>query len=87
MNKEELLKAFAGMSAEDQQAIRAQLKKSETQGKETPCCPGPIKEHMMEMMKAMIEKGQENPMKMCQQMMQMCQEKMGQMGRKAVVDV
>jgi len=79
MKKEDFLKAFAEMSAEDRQVILAQL----TKAKDSPCCPGPSKQHMMEMMKALMEKGQENPMAMCQEMMRMCQQKMGQLAGKS----
>ncbi len=69
MNKEEVLKAFEGLSAEDQRAIRVELAERGAAG----CCSADeMQQHMAAMMKMM--QSSEKPMECCQQMMEMCQE-------------
>ena len=71
MNKEESLKAFEGLSAEDQQAARTRLTERGAVG----CCSADeMQQHMAAMMK-MIQSS-EKPMECCQQMMGMCEQMM-----------
>ena len=71
MNREDVLRAFEGLSAEDQQAVRTELAERASAG----CCgAGEIKQHMAAMMKMM--QSSEKPMEGCQQMIGMCQEMM-----------
>ncbi len=74
MKKEEFLKAFEEMSAEDQESIRAEIVAKGASREE--CCSGPMKEHLTEMMKKM--KASEDPMAMCSEMMRMCCDMMGE---------
>lgn len=72
MKKEDFVKAFAEMSAQDQEAIRAEvMAKGASQ---ESCCSGPMKEQLT----AIIEKmeASDDPMAMCSEMMRMCCEKM-----------
>ena len=64
MNKEEVLRAFEKLSAEDQQALRTELA-----GRVSAGCWGPdeMQEHMAAMMKMMGSS--EKPMESCQEMM------------------
>ena len=71
MKAEDFLRAFAEMSADDQQAVRSRILSS---GSEESCCSGAMKEHVTGMMKKM--EASEDPMAMCQEMMRMCMEKM-----------
>lgn len=81
MKREDFLKAFAEMSPEDQDAIRAEIVgKGASTASGAACAPGAMKQHMMEMMKK-IQAG-DNPMAMCQEMMGMCQEMMQKMSGK-----
>ncbi len=73
MKREDFLKAFAEMSPEDQEAIRAELTgKGAPQEAGSPCgpmgMPEGMKEHMMEMMEKMKAGG--DPMTMCKEMME-----------------
>ncbi len=71
MNKENVLKAFEELSAEDQQAVRTQLAERASAG----CCGADeMQQHMAAMMKMM--QSSEKPMECCQQMMGMCKEMM-----------
>ncbi len=71
MNKEEVLKAFEGLSPEDQRAIRTELAERGTAG----CCSADeMQQHMAAMMKMM--QSSEKPMESCQQMMGMCEQMM-----------
>ena len=66
MKREDFLKAFAGMSLEDQEEIRTEItKKRETGEEETGGGPMAICHEMMEKMKA-----GENPMTVCHEMME-----------------
>ena len=73
MTKDEILKAFEQLSAEDQEAVRTKLS-----GNSGPsCCGGDeMKQHMESMMKMMHSS--ENPMERCKEMMEMCQKMMQQ---------
>ena len=65
MTRDEFLKAFADMSSEDQEAIRAEITgKGKRQEAGATCCPTDPMEKMMEKMKA-----GGNPMSMCKEMM------------------
>jgi hypothetical protein len=70
MNKEDLLKSFAEMSTEDQEAIRAELAKGGTEGAGAAGGPMEMKKHMMEMMEKMKTGG--DPMALCKEMMEKC---------------
>ncbi len=62
MNKEEVLKAFEGLSAEDQRAIRVELAERGAAG----CCSADeMQQHMAAMMK--MVQSSEKPMESCQQ--------------------
>lgn len=76
MNKEECLRVFAEMSPEDQKMVRAELL-SKGDPQETGhacCCTDAMKQQLCGMMEKM--QASENPMAMCEEMMQMCCEKM-----------
>ncbi len=71
MNKEEVLKAFEGLSAEDKRAIRVELAEHGAAG----CCSADeMQQHMAAMMKMM--QSSEKPMESCQQMKGMCEQMM-----------
>lgn len=73
MTRDQVLRAFEQLSAEDQDAVRAEISK----GAGASCCGGKeMKEHMESMMQMMHSS--ENPMEHCEQMMEMCQKMMGQ---------
>lgn len=75
MTKEECLKAFAQLSAEDQEAVRAEiLSKSAAEKTGQACCSDAMKEQLCGMMEKMM--ASDNPMAMCGEMMQMCHTKM-----------
>lgn len=74
MMRDDFLKAFSEMSREDQEAIRAKLMGAASTAGVTPCSPGAMKQHMMEMMKKM--ETSDEPMARCQDMMGMCQKMM-----------
>lgn len=46
MKRDDFLRAFAEMSAEDQEAIRVELFENERTAKEGPCCPDAMKSMM-----------------------------------------
>lgn len=72
-SKQDVLKAFGELSAEDQQAVRTELAERASAG----CCSGDeMQQHMAAMMKMM--QSSENPMECCQQMMTMCKDMMQQ---------
>ena len=71
MHKEEVLKAFESLSAEDQRAIRVELVE---RGAASCCSADEMQEHMAAMMK-MIQ-ASEKPMDSCQQMKGMCEQMM-----------
>jgi hypothetical protein len=71
MNKEEVLKAFEGLSASDQRAVRTELAERGAAG----CCGSDeMQQHMAAMMKMM--QSSEKPTESCQQMMGMCEQMM-----------
>jgi len=71
MSKEELLKAFEELSAEDQKAVRTEIAERGA----TACCDfAEMQKHMGAMMKMMSSS--DNPMDHCKQMMEMCQKMM-----------
>lgn len=71
MSKEELLKAFEALSAEDQKAVRTEITERTAMG----CCDfDEMQKHMGAMMKMMSSS--ENPMDHCKEMMEMCQKMM-----------
>ncbi len=71
MNKDDVLKAFAELSAEDQQAVRAEIAQRGAAG----CCSADeMQQHIMAMVKMM--ESSEKPMECCQQMMGMCEQMM-----------
>lgn len=71
MSKEELLKAFEELSAEDQKSVRTEIADRAA----TACCDfDEMQKHMGAMMKMMSSS--ENPMDHCKQMMAMCQKMM-----------
>lgn len=73
MTKDEILKAFEQLSAEDQQAVRTGLSEHSA----SSCCSsGEMRQHMESMMKMMHSS--ENPMDHCEQMMDMCGKMMEQ---------
>ncbi len=64
MNKDDVLKAFEGLSAEDQQAVRAEIAERAA----ASCCSADeMQKHMAAVMKMM--QSSEKPMECCQQMM------------------
>lgn len=72
MTKDEILKAFEQLSAEDQQAVRTEISERAAAGS---CCGGEeMQKHMKSMMKMMDSS--ENPMDHCKQMMKMCEKMM-----------
>ncbi len=71
MNTKDLVKAFQGMSPEDQATIRAALLSN---GAERGCCSEPEKDQLAQMMSKMQKS--RNPMAMCMEMMRMCHGKM-----------
>jgi hypothetical protein len=73
MTKEEILNAFATLSADDQKTVRTKIMES---GEGSCCCGEEMQKHMESMMKVM--QSSENPMEHCSQMMQMCQKMMQQ---------
>ncbi len=75
MNKEDVLKAFAALSVEDQQALRTEISERAA----ASCCgTDEMQQHMAAMMKMM--QSSEKPKECCQQMMGMCQEMMHKAG-------
>ena len=75
MNKDDLLKAFEELSAEDQQAVRVAIAERAAGS----CCgAAEMHEHMAAMMKMM--QSSEKPMDGCRQMMGMCEQMMSQAG-------
>ena len=75
MNREDILKAFAGLSPEDQDAIRKEFAKQETPSESADCCgSGGMGEHMTAMMQMFLSG--EQPMERCQDMMGACREMM-----------
>ena len=71
MNKDDILKAFYGLSSEDQEAVRKEIAGTgATGGGEAGCCPPAFKEHMKQMAEGMKPGG--NPMAMCKEMMTKC---------------
>ena len=78
MNKDDILKAFEELSAEDQEAVRAEIAQRGAAG----CCSADeMQQHMMAMMKMMASS--EKPIECCQEMMGMCQEMMQKMSARA----
>lgn len=73
MNKDEVLKAFGELSAEEQQAVREQISERVA---ESCCSTAEMQKHMGAMMKMMSSS--ENPTEHCKQMMEMCQKMMAQ---------
>ena len=65
MNEEEILKAFEGLSAEDQQAARTELSARGAAG----CCSANEMQQHMAAMRKMIQSS-EKPVECCEQMMQ-----------------
>lgn len=75
MNREEFVAAFQNLSAEDRQAVLAEIIAKGSSEETRQCCSsGQMKDHMSEMMQKI--ESSENPMAMCQEMMRMCSEKM-----------
>ena len=73
MTRDQVLRAFEQLSAEDQDAVRAEISK----GAGASCCGGKeMKEHMESMMKMMHSS--DDPSASCEQMMAMCQKMMQQ---------
>lgn len=71
MNKDDILKAFAELSPEDQKAVRTELtREEEVEEAGSPFGSGGMKEHMKEMMEKMKEGG--DPMAICKEMMKKC---------------
>lgn len=71
MNKDDILKAFQELSAEDQQVVRTEIAEHAA----TRCCSAEeMQKHMASMMKMM--QSSEKPMDCCQQMMGMCEQMM-----------
>ena len=71
MSKDDVLKAFEELSAEDQQAVRTEIAQPGAAG----CCtPDEMQQHMRTMMEMMASS--EKPVECCQQMMAMCEQMM-----------
>ena len=78
MSKDDVLKAFEELSAEDQQGVRTEIAERAA----ARCCSaGEMQQHMTAMMKMM--QSSEKPMECCQQMMEMCQEVTKKMSARA----
>ena len=75
MKKEDLITAFAEMSPEDQDTVRSEIlaKGASEKTGQACCCTDAMKEQLCGMMEKMQES--DNPMAMCEEMMQMCHEK------------
>jgi hypothetical protein len=72
MEMKELMAAFVSLSPEDKTAFRAAIAK-QAEGAES-CCSGAEKDELKGLFAQMEASG--NPMAMCSEMMQMCQQKM-----------
>lgn len=72
-SKDDVLKAFAELSTEDQSAVREEFSE---RAAESCCSSGEKQKHMGAMMKMMSSS--ENPMDHCSEMMEMCRKMMAQ---------
>jgi hypothetical protein len=71
MNKDDILKAFAELCSEDQEAVRKEITGSgASQEGEAPCCPPTFHNHMKRMAGEMKAVG--GPMAICKEMMAKC---------------
>lgn len=70
-SRDDVLKAFAELSTEDQQTVREELS---ARAAESCCNPAEMQKHMGAMMKMLGSS--EQPMDHCNQMMEMCQKMM-----------
>ena len=77
MSRDDVLKAFEQLSAEDQKEVRSEIAE---RGAASCCSAEEMQQHMAAMMKMM--ESSEKPMECCQQMMGMCQDMMRRAGEK-----